>query len=95
MSLESTGHAYAPAEASDTDERTDPENPDTGSVWWAELSLGAVCWLAAAAVALSQTSLGPFASVSFVYGTVPAALYLVVAAVLGLSFIRSGVRRVP
>ncbi|MFC7142499.1 hypothetical protein ACFQMA_22005 [Halosimplex aquaticum] len=95
MSLESTRRPYSSADRSESDDAANLDDPDTGSVWWAELSLGAVCWLAAGAVALSQTSIGPFSSVSFVYGTIPTTLYLVAATALGLSFLRSGFRRAP
>ncbi|WP_436923979.1 hypothetical protein [Halosimplex amylolyticum] len=74
---------------------TEPDKPDTGSVWWAELSLGAVCWLSAGGVAMTQTSVGPFSDFRFVYGTISAVLYFVVAMTLGLSFLRSGIQRAP
>jgi hypothetical protein len=66
--------------------------PETGSAWWVELVFGAVCILTAAAVGLAHTSVGPLAGIRVVYGTVPTLLYLVVATVLGVLFLRSGSR---
>ena len=69
--------------------------PETGSVWWAELALGLTCCLTAAAVVLAQTALGPFAVVTVVYGSLLTALYVTVAATFGLVFLRSGIQRAP
>ena len=95
MSLESTHRSYSSPDGYDADDETGPDRPETGSVWWVELSLGALCLLSAGAVALARTSVGPLSSVRFVYGTIPAALYLVVATAIGLSFLQSGIQRTP
>jgi hypothetical protein len=77
-----------------TPETTDgTATPETGSVWWAEMLFGSVCCLTAVVFALAHTSVGPFAEITVVYGTVPTLLYLVVATVLGVGFLRSGLRR--
>jgi hypothetical protein len=67
-------------------------SPETGSAWWVELVFGSLCCLTAAAVALVHTSVGPLAGIRFVYGTAPTLLYLVVATILGVQFLRSGLR---
>jgi hypothetical protein len=69
--------------------------PNTGSVWWAELSIGTVCWTAAAVFALSHTAVGPFADLTVVYGTIVATLYCAVAVTLGAVFLHSGFQRTP
>ncbi|MFB6139920.1 MAG: hypothetical protein ABEJ26_05745 [Halosimplex sp.] len=94
MSLEPIRETGAPAA---TREGTEPsaERPETGSVWWAELALGGACLLAVVAVALAGTSLGPFAAVTVTFGTVATLLYLAVTAALGLSFLHSGLQRLP
>lgn len=66
---------------------------ESESVWWAELLLGGVCCLTAAAFALATTSVGPFASVAVVYGNGLAALYVLAALCFGLVFLHSGVQR--
>lgn len=80
------------AETVDTGTAT---TPNTGSVWWAELSIGAVCWTVAAVFALSHTAVGPFASLTVVYGPVVATLYCVVAVTLGAVFFHSGFQLTP
>jgi len=61
-----------------------------GSVWWAELGLGACCWLAATVLIFISTAVGPFAAVTVTYPTPVVGLYLVASAALGALFVRSG-----
>jgi len=69
--------------------------PETGSVWWAEVALGAMCSLTAAVVVLATTTLGPFADLTVTYGPAFTLSYLAVAAVIGLGFLASGLRSSP
>lgn len=68
---------------------------DAGSVWWAELFLGLVSFTIAAVFVLLHTALGPFSKLTVSYGALPSGLYLTVVFVLGLLFLRSGLRRAP
>lgn len=66
-----------------------------GSAWWVEVLFGAVCWLTAAAYALSLTSLGPFGNVAVSYPSVVAIPFLLGTVALGLAFLATGIRRSP
>jgi len=68
---------------------------ETGSVWWAELALGAVCALTAAVVVLTETAVGPFASLTVTYGPALTLAYLGAALAIGLGFLASGLRQSP
>ncbi len=72
-----------------------PPGPESGSVWWVELVLGAVCALTSVVFALGHTAVGPFSGVTVVYPTVVSAAYLAVASVLAVVFVGSGYRRSP
>ena len=92
--VETAGATHQEVDA--TGERAVPEtettSPATGSAWWVELAFGSLCCLAAATVALAPSSVGPLSRIAVAYGTVPTLLYLVVATVLGLGFLRSGLQ---
>lgn len=96
--VEKPGTAGESVTPGTTDETVTPETagkkatPGTGSVWWAELLFGSVCCLTAVVFALAHTAVGPFAEITVVYATIPTILYLAFATVLGVAFLRSGLR---
>lgn len=95
MSLEPIRERHVATNQSETTDQYEPSRPDTGSVWWAELSLGTVACLAAVGVALATTSFGPLSSLAVSFGMVPTMAYLVVATVVGLTLLTSGLERSP
>jgi len=86
--------ARRPDHATDTD-RQRTVQPETGSVWWAELGLGVVCSLTATLVFLAKTAVGPFESLTITYGPTLTLAYLGVALVIGLGFVASGLLSSP
>jgi hypothetical protein len=90
MATEPMSEVYAPPSEHETEQSP---RPDSGSVWWAELAFGGACSLTAVGFALAHTAVGPFSAVTIVYPTVVSVAYLVLASVLALVFVRSGLRR--
>lgn len=95
---QSSGMHSAAQRRGDGTERLGTDRPatdETGSVWWAEVGLGCLCWVGAAGVVLAGTSLGPFAALTVTYGPALTLVYLVFAVGIGLVFLAAGLDRCP